>query len=769
MSQRDRRPSFFHSLFGQSSPPKNTKFTQQNLSSLYQQLNRIVDVNDRNKDSVVESLRTIAEIIIWGDKHEPSIFEYFLEKNMLSIFWRFLEQERTPSSVKQQLLQTLSLLIQNIEAGPSVYFILSNNHINELIAHSFDLDNEEILAHYVSLLKAIALRLDKDTVQFFIGETPEPVVAGGPSSSGGAATRTVTRFPLYDEAIKLWANDEPMVRTAVRTIVLSICRVEDAAVCAFVSRSPMLPRQLSVSLRADFASLTKAVHVAAGASQPSGSQMGAMEGALQLMLDDLYFVNDVLEAGVEPLCSRILSALLSQFVMPLAVQPLVGSHALSDGGGSSSSNAAAEERKRETLPKLVALLVLAHGLNVFSYPALLSSMTTILLHPRLRLADVKLSKLDSLPFAALDLARASIEGQLRSSAAPQVEADAQSAAGKGAAGGGTGGSGGGVGGTPSRDSAPPHARASAAGMPPVEMQASLGSVVMPISEGGPECNALRAAMLAMLRSADERLVLLASCTLLAAVRCTVHPTSGGAPSAPPGHDELLRQAELLPLRHLRSESLLAQLLRNKAPASPANSPARPADAEGGYCQTAVEAVLEVLLRAASQHSVPDEVPPIARAPAAARAPPLPTPMPAPLPPGASADEATRRTAATAATATSPHATSTVRLVTVQTIVELLLELTHDSSPTPNLTARHALMLEAAHAAAAASLQRALNGRFAASLGNLLECARAPPITRALRCLRSCAPSDISDASDACDASAAVPSATPMGGSSPPPN
>ena len=86
---------------------------------------------------MVEYLRTIAEVIIWGDKHEPAIFEYFLEKNMLSIFWQILAQELTPPSVKQQLLQTLSMLIQNIEAGPSVYFILSNNHINELIAHPY--------------------------------------------------------------------------------------------------------------------------------------------------------------------------------------------------------------------------------------------------------------------------------------------------------------------------------------------------------------------------------------------------------------------------------------------------------------------------------------------------------------------------------------------------------------------------------------------------------------------------------------------------------
>jgi hypothetical protein len=370
---RGRNSSIFASLFGapsNGSPEK--KYSLQNLATLHASLARTIVVNDKNRDSVVESIRAIAELIIWGDKHDPAIFEFFLEKNVLGIFWRILAQERTPISVKQQLLQTLSILIQNIEAGPSVYYILSNNHINELITHPFDLSNEELLAYYVSLLKAIALRLDQHTVQFFIDEqrARKPPPAASSVAAGGAG------FPLFDEAIKLWTHEERMVRTAVRTIVLSICKVDDAAVRTFVSRSPYLLKQLSASLRHDCTALMATIRDAAAATAPSGGQLGAMEGALQQLLDEIYFLNDVrrrrataappprrrraaaapprrspaslcrvlvcrgaaaltlalppalpvqlLEAGVEPLCGRILVALLSSFLMPLLISPIVG-------------------------------------------------------------------------------------------------------------------------------------------------------------------------------------------------------------------------------------------------------------------------------------------------------------------------------------------------------------------------------------------------------------------------------------------------------------
>eukprot|EP00962_Isochrysis_galbana_P000930 scaffold262_cov103-Isochrysis_galbana.AAC.9 len=282
---------------------------------------------------VVDALRTTAELVLWGDQNDPTLFEFFLEQNILGIFWRLLEQRDTPSSVKVQILQTLSILISNIEAGPSIYYILSNDHINELIRHPFDFSNEELLAHYVSLLKAshsssrtccrcffgengsrartvlrvgraptpgldppapsqaIALRLDPHTVQFFIGDAPptsgardagnssdsppppthaSPAAAvrspsgGVPSSLSAAApparrpgddppppprrppsdppTQPPARFALFEAALTLWTNDERMVRTAVRAIVLCVCRLEEPRVQAFVRDSAVLPQ-----------------------------------------------------------------------------------------------------------------------------------------------------------------------------------------------------------------------------------------------------------------------------------------------------------------------------------------------------------------------------------------------------------------------------------------------------------------------------------------------------------------------------------------------
>jgi protein CLEC16A len=43
-----------------------------------------------------------------------------------------------------QVLQTLSILIQNIRSETAIFYLFSNNFINELIALRFDFEDDEV-------------------------------------------------------------------------------------------------------------------------------------------------------------------------------------------------------------------------------------------------------------------------------------------------------------------------------------------------------------------------------------------------------------------------------------------------------------------------------------------------------------------------------------------------------------------------------------------------------------------------------------------------
>ena len=213
------RRSVWNAWFG--GKPRE-RFSLEELEYLCGVLEKNPVVAPGNRESVVETLRSIAELMIWGDQHEPKFFEYFLEHNVLAHFHKILlYRDSRRGEVAKQVLQTLSIMIQNLRDETSVYYLFSNNHINDIVQLRFDFEDEEVLGYYISFLKTISLKLNRKTVQFFFQKD-----------------ETTSRFPLYTEATRLMNHKEGMVRAAVRTLTLNVFNVPDPLIQEFVVSKP---------------------------------------------------------------------------------------------------------------------------------------------------------------------------------------------------------------------------------------------------------------------------------------------------------------------------------------------------------------------------------------------------------------------------------------------------------------------------------------------------------------------------------------------------
>ncbi|RWW10010.1 hypothetical protein GW17_00026469 [Ensete ventricosum] len=102
------------------------------------------------------------------------LFRFFMEKQIMGEFARILRISKL-ANVALQLLQTMSIMIQN----------LKNEH---------------------SICKAISGKLNKNTISLLVKTEKEEVVF----------------FPLYVEAIRFAFHDENMVRIAVRALTLNV-------------------------------------------------------------------------------------------------------------------------------------------------------------------------------------------------------------------------------------------------------------------------------------------------------------------------------------------------------------------------------------------------------------------------------------------------------------------------------------------------------------------------------------------------------------------
>lgn len=253
-------------------------------------------VLETNRKVLVEALRAIAEILIWGDQNDSSVFDFFLERQMLSYFLQIMKQDG--GSLNVQLLQTLNILFENIRHETSLYFLLSNNHVNSIITHTFDFTNEEIMAYYISFLKTLSFKLNPSTIHFFFNETTE-------------------EFPLLTESLKFFDSSESMVRIAVRNIVLNIVRVEDQSMTGFVrGATKMYLYDLVDSL------VTQAIEL--DTFVRSAENVIANRDRLREKVDDLvdllHYMGELLEVAI--IADSLSLLISSRFLIPLLLNSL---------------------------------------------------------------------------------------------------------------------------------------------------------------------------------------------------------------------------------------------------------------------------------------------------------------------------------------------------------------------------------------------------------------------------------------------------------------
>ncbi|KAH9805670.1 protein TRANSPARENT TESTA 9 [Citrus sinensis] len=297
------------------------------LRYLTDQLQKVQIVNEFNKDFVIEALRSIAELLTYGDQHNPAYFEFFMEKQVMGEFVRILKVSRT-HAVSLQLLQTLSIMIQNLKSEHAIYYLFSNEHINYLISYSFDFRNEELLSYYISFLSN--KRKTKQEYNFSACEDSESllninclvVMLDTVVEKFVKKVDEVVSFPLYSEAIRFAFHEESMVRIAVRTLTLNVYHVGDDNVNRYITSSPHAEyfSNLVSFFRKQCIELNKLV--SSTLKNPDPNSTSTILAAVDEIEDNLYYFSDAISAGIPDIGRLLTDNCLQLLILPLLLPSL---------------------------------------------------------------------------------------------------------------------------------------------------------------------------------------------------------------------------------------------------------------------------------------------------------------------------------------------------------------------------------------------------------------------------------------------------------------
>ncbi|KAJ2473666.1 Protein CL16A [Coemansia sp. RSA 2322] len=334
---------------------------QQQIQALGAYLGR-VQLATASRRRVVESVRQVAEVVVWSDRRSPALLDAVLAAALPQSLLRLLTDARiTPdhpiaTAVTVQVLQTLGIVLDGATSTRFIDALLgTNDFVNRLITAPVDLRSDEVLAYYAALLKALALRLTPANIHLFIRQEPQA-------------------FPLFAAAAALFDHEDSMVRVAVRAVTLSVIRINDVHAMDIILTAPACAAVWGNVMHALKDACDDAFRVLVDAPQeprPEGLQRAtwaAVDQALEDHMGLLAYINDVCALGV----ARVNHAIAKEFADRILARTYV--HAIDVGGRAGSS-------PEETLFMQVTTLCIAQFFAIVRYSPLLADTIAALFVP----------------------------------------------------------------------------------------------------------------------------------------------------------------------------------------------------------------------------------------------------------------------------------------------------------------------------------------------------------------------------------------------------
>ena len=202
-------------------------------------------------------------------------------------------------NINLQIIKSFSLLILNVSSPQTIYYIFSNNFINQILTNDFEKYDEEFVSHYVNFLKSLTCKLDTTIIQFFFH-------------------KHYNSFPLCAAALKLYNYPDSMIKNTVRNIVLALLKLKYDPIIEYFCTLPAISYFpfLSLSIRDLILKLNEEIM----SDDPAFVGLHSVQD--DIIIDILYF-QDIFSLGIVKISNLLTNSLFYYTILPLLCGSLI--------------------------------------------------------------------------------------------------------------------------------------------------------------------------------------------------------------------------------------------------------------------------------------------------------------------------------------------------------------------------------------------------------------------------------------------------------------
>ena len=288
------------------------------INNFIDMYNCLKEINDKDKhkkykEDLKDLIQLIIDFLIYGDSNnEQPYFDNFCELDFMK---EFIKASKTKfNDILLQIIKSMSTLILSLTNQASLYYIFSNNFINDIITNDdifLQESNVDFLSFYINFLKSLSMKIDSTTIQLFF-------------------QKEKGSFPLLENAIKFYNSEDPMVKTVIRNIFLKFAKLsqEYLPLKEYYISLPMLKYFCFISCR--LTDMTIQLNYIAGYNNLYKNKFSNGNNNKEFiymydnfkslhddLIDEILYYQDILSINDEKIITAAINSLLYYYICPL--------------------------------------------------------------------------------------------------------------------------------------------------------------------------------------------------------------------------------------------------------------------------------------------------------------------------------------------------------------------------------------------------------------------------------------------------------------------
>ena len=247
-------------------------------------------VDDKKEiEKIIQSIHRIESYLIHSSTSKELVyFDMFCENNVLKEYIRLLELNIKEISLT--ILNSVSLLIQNISDKTLLYYFYSSNIVNSIVNSSFQ--DEEYITYQINFIKSLTLKLSNETLFFFYN-------------------KDTNKFPIISKTLTFYNMNDPMIRNVVRNIMLSVLKIDCDTVKDYLSSFPINVYYVNLIFR------IKETIINIGEFSVNNENCAKFRQKHDDLIEMVEYIQDIFNLKIESINYILINGIMNEIIIPI--------------------------------------------------------------------------------------------------------------------------------------------------------------------------------------------------------------------------------------------------------------------------------------------------------------------------------------------------------------------------------------------------------------------------------------------------------------------